>query len=531
MRTVVTITQGARLLLLMSVMGVAISARSQLPFNIISLKQVTYLQPFTRYSSSDVEVAFSYVNPISTGTPKFLNIYVRRPLSTIQGWMAQNLLLDTFANTRVLTYTMKLSSLGYIDDVPITALEMAYYVTDTVQKTAITVAPSAYLPYTCGTSIWFWGSGLRLDSTRTVLGTAPPNNFLRNDSLRSVTRGCSMPNIDLDSGAHNPTNTPGYAGDWNACVPASCANSMQWLEGRHPTKINSGLSDRKKLEELSKLMRRMNNQGVYTDTMIRGKLAYIDKYKLPIRVKFQDIYIKDSCLASFDSTYKHCAENKSNRLAVDTIPKLDFNWLFEEMKRGEDVEMLVQWVRDSAGTKTSSAHAVVISDVAEIKGVRRITIKDDSTQGAAGGTRERPLTFDTTLNKRYPTIPEWGWANGTDVATCFITGFVSESYDSTVTFPAQGIPTPTPPVYRLAVNGNPVKDGQAATVTFELPQAAYTRLYVIDITGRHVATLGEGLYSAGKHQLRLDASSLPSGIYFLIMKTDQHLESIKLLKE
>jgi hypothetical protein len=139
-----------------------------------------------------------------------------------------------------------------------------------------------------------------------------------------------MPNIDLDSGAHNPTNTPGYAGDWNACCPAACANSMQWLEERYPDKIASGLTLRQKLEELSKQMKRRNQAGVYTDTMLRGKLAYIDKYKLPIRVKFQSVTYKDSCYQSFDPAYGHCARNQSNNLPADSF-HLNYDWLYNEM--------------------------------------------------------------------------------------------------------------------------------------------------------------------------------------------------------
>ena len=43
-------------------------------------------------------------------------------------------------------------------------------------------------------------------------------------------RGCTVPNIDLDSSVYNPRDMPGEVGDWNCCSPAAQTNSLQWLE-------------------------------------------------------------------------------------------------------------------------------------------------------------------------------------------------------------------------------------------------------------------------------------------------------------
>lgn len=50
-------------------------------------------------------------------------------------------------------------------------------------------------------------------------------------------------------------------------------------------------------------------------------------------------------------------------------------------------------------------------------------------------------------------------------------------------------------------------------IRFALPEAAHVTLVVYDVTGREVMRLVDGALEAGRHQVRWDASSLPSGVY------------------
>lgn len=76
-----------------------------------------------------------------------------------------------------------------------------------------------------------------------------------------------------------------------------------------------------------------------------------------------------------------------------------------------------------------------------------------------------------------------------------------------------------PPALEFAgVTPHPVVS--ASTVRFGLPQESIARLRAFDVTGRHVATLADGLLSAGWHTLRwdgrgLDGAPLPAGVYLL----------------
>jgi hypothetical protein len=520
-------------------------AQTSFFLNLDTTMQVTYLQPFTRPHSNDIEITFTYTNP--TGNPaKYLNIYVKLPTGVVQIWAAENLMLDTFSNTRTLTYTINLSMLGVKDGDVVPQLDVLTVITDTLLTVPRTFPPPAFQRRTCGTSIWNYGSGvsrLLTDSVRRVPSkiTRPGNNWIETDSIRRVTRGCRVANIDLDSGAHNSRTTPGYAGDWNACGPASCANSLQWLEERYPTKLATGLTLRQKLEELSKQMKRRDNEGVYTDTMLSGKLAFIDKYKLPIRVKFQSVYYKDSCYKSFDPTYNHCAQNQSRNGVADTF-RLDFDWLYNEMKHGEDIEMNIGWWQYDSSTNTGSwagGHAVVITGVEDIHGVKRITIKDDSTQAGPGGLRERPLTMDSTGWTTYAhRLREWSSSDPVNhrTTTAVIKDFISESFDSTVTFVPIGVHGLNSPGVGMQISGNPVSAGSSARITLNLESVTKLRLIVTDISGRIVSVLAEGSYQPGTFKFYWPGTTsqrenLPGGMYFIMLMTDRGTLSGKVVKE
>ena len=58
------------------------------------------------------------------------------------------------------------------------------------------------------------------------------------------------------------------------------------------------------------------------------------------------------------------------------------------------------------------------------------------------------------------------------------------------------------------------------SIRFELPANQPVTLRVFDLSGRQVATLASGVYTAGSHEIRFDASSLSSGVYFYQLQTE-----------
>ena len=70
----------------------------------------------------------------------------------------------------------------------------------------------------------------------------------------------------------------------------------------------------------------------------------------------------------------------------------------------------------------------------------------------------------------------------------------------------------------LEVHPSPVRGG--SRVPFTLPSPGPVRLRVVDVLGREVTTLAEGVYGVGPHDVWFDASSLPAGVYVLVLDTD-----------
>lgn len=63
---------------------------------------------------------------------------------------------------------------------------------------------------------------------------------------------------------------------------------------------------------------------------------------------------------------------------------------------------------------------------------------------------------------------------------------------------------------------NPV--ARRATLEYALPEAAAVEVQVYDVLGRRVARLVDDRKQAGVHRAEVDASRLPSGMYFVRMK-------------
>lgn len=70
---------------------------------------------------------------------------------------------------------------------------------------------------------------------------------------------------------------------------------------------------------------------------------------------------------------------------------------------------------------------------------------------------------------------------------------------------------------------------QATTITYELPATAPVLIEVFDQAGKKIETLVNDMKGAGQHSVRWNGSSLPGGIYFCTVQTNQQYETIKMV--
>lgn len=293
-------------------------------------------------------------------------------------WIVRNLYIPDnswFGGAQSISTRFCLQSLGYFPGEPVGKLDMAFIKSDTV----FSVMPkSEQFSTTAVDTLKDDGQGdsTEIPSLIPKIGEYPRfPEFKPLELIKPIEfRGCRVPNIDLDDSTYPDTDD--YAGDQNACGPASATNSLGWLDSAYNEIVLPG-SERKILEELSKLMKRPRNGGVSIENFIQGKLDFIEEHKLPINVKFQSSFLTNDVTSSSGQTYAR-NDNKSD------YPT--WEWLAEQMKAGEDVEMMYYWFDGEIW----HGHAVVVTGVEENEdgSKKSVKFKHDVRQGWAGGTKQ-----------------------------------------------------------------------------------------------------------------------------------------------
>ncbi|MBE2227970.1 MAG: T9SS type A sorting domain-containing protein [Ignavibacteria bacterium] len=86
----------------------------------------------------------------------------------------------------------------------------------------------------------------------------------------------------------------------------------------------------------------------------------------------------------------------------------------------------------------------------------------------------------------------------------------------------------TPDKFALSQN-YPNPFNPVTNINFSLPNAGNVRLVVFDMTGREVAVLVNGQYSAGTYKVDYNASSLASGVYFYKLETESFTDVKKMM--
>jgi predicted RNA methylase len=385
----------------------------------IEIAQIDMEEPFQIPNSTYGVVSVTYP-PIDDVL--FLNVDAISPITGDTIWIVQNMPLFPFPNVQTMDYWFDFSLLGYqngdvIETLPVTRIARA------TGRTTAHIGDFSFIPVNVESRPYIVPADNPGETTSSVPTSAEPFEFSSwVPQVEIVYRGCEVPNIDLDR-SNNPA-TAEYAGDKNACGPASAANSMQWLELKHP-QINSNTTLREKVSQLSKGMNRANEAGVTTTQLVNGKLDFIDKHKLPIRVKFQSWFLQDSAIASPNPAYGHKAENKATDLSNPKPPTWEF--LMSEMQDGEDVEILFGWY-DINGNR-HGGHWITVTGIIQVGEFKGITFKDDENQSDSTGTRQKFVQWGQQ--------DEWGRLIGFQGPNsyCWVESIVSESYDSTVTFP------------------------------------------------------------------------------------------------
>ena len=90
-------------------------------------------------------------------------------------------------------------------------------------------------------------------------------------------------------------------------------------------------------------------------------------------------------------------------------------------------------------------------------------------------------------------------------------------------------PAAAPVLFALEQN-YPNPFNSTTVIRYRLPVAAGVHLAVYDPLGREVALLADGMQHAGSHEVRFEASRLPSGVYFCLLRAGSFTAARKMLR-
>jgi hypothetical protein len=94
------------------------------------------------------------------------------------------------------------------------------------------------------------------------------------------------------------------------------------------------------------------------------------------------------------------------------------------------------------------------------------------------------------------------------------------------------IPTAVSPVFRseeISLINYPNPFNGITNIKLNLKSESFVRMQVLDLTGRVVSSLQDGILQEGKHQFEFDGTQLPKGLYLARVVAGQEQKTIKMI--
>jgi hypothetical protein len=203
----------------------------------------------------------------------------------------------------------------------------------------------------------------------------------------------------------------------NECVPTATINSLRWLQKRNPAAFAGKLPDDKTLmDELKKDMKFDRDRGgVAPENILPGKQALVTRRALPI---------------------------ETHQVGKQDDPDI-FTQILAELKKGQDVEVIIRYQVDAPGTATgtkTNRHMVTVvgATVTPTAADGTMTLHFNDSLKKEAGAESLQLRWND-FEKRW-WLPDWrGYGGFIEFA------FADSPLPATTPTPAPSVPTtPTP---------------------------------------------------------------------------------------
>jgi aminopeptidase N len=191
--------------------------------------------------------------------------------------------------------------------------------------------------------------------------------------------------------------------------------------------------------------------------------------------------------------------------SVNAVSGQDLHWFFQQWVYEAGHPEVQYWIQ--SGVPTASDVTVTIQQIQQNAPIFRF-----------------PLTLDVVTQAGTSTRFFWFNQQSQTVVEHFASAVISADLVAFQPLLAQLIPLDAPPINPPVVHDfalgsvYPNPFNASARIPFELANDAKVKIAIFDITGRCVATLADGQFAAGKHELHYEPDeTTASGVYFVSM--------------
>lgn len=337
-------------------------------------------------------------------------------------------------------------------------------------------------------------------------------------------RGNDVAVIDLDSSLYNPETIAGYAGDKYADGPAAVSNALQWLE-ETSEHVDSTYTHREKMQKLSTLMDRDENNTVTNKSLVSGILEYIDDEKLLVNVTIQGFPFDTAAVKSPNPDYGHVAWNRNDTAGMP----VQWEWLMDAMDNNKAVAMGIGYY-NSIGKQ--AGQWLTLTGLSEVGGYKGIYFKNDLMQDMAGGIVEQFAYWETSPGG-YPYLPQ---LSDDDIKVFVETAVVLEEAPEKAFEVIDTVTNPTDilsssPESKIKILDNPGKVHEDVVIQYNFSEPVALTVRVFDIQGREVLHMPEINVNNDTYLQTIPGTifSVP-GNYVIHIQTNNRIFSKRILK-
>jgi hypothetical protein len=239
--------------------------------------------------------------------------------------------------------------------------------------------------------------------------------------------------VDLDStikyrGLTDYDSVPSVQEGNDECASGSTARSLRWLSNEYGLGLDLAQKIQQRLDDAD-----LMDQGATLEDMANAKKDYINETNVPLEAHY---WYSEDLFGAHPDWHSTPFVPSVSSASIDLL-----DWLWQEMKRGQDIEIFIRW------DNTSTGHYVTLVGMDKIN--KKLEYRDDENQGDSQAEQSDGDEAVKEADLTSLGSGEYGWKGSTDrIIGAFAESPVSRWYSTgdpgTTRMPHAGTPRPDP---------------------------------------------------------------------------------------